>query len=110
MDVLTAPSQTTAWWREQFGRMLIEGMACGVPVVGSDSGEIPMVLHGCGEIVPERDEAAWSRTLGELLDSPARRADMTARGLAGCRHYSWDEVARQHLAFFDELVDNGARG
>src|SRR5205823_5423875 len=44
MDVLVAPSQTTPQWREQFGRMLIEAFACGVPVVGSDSGEIPHVI------------------------------------------------------------------
>ena len=105
MDVLTAPSQTTPRWREQFGRMLIEGMACGVPVVGSDSGEIANVLEGVGEIVPERDEAAWTRILGDLLESPARRAEMAKRGLAACLRYSWDEVARQHLEFFDELME-----
>ncbi len=108
MDVLTAPSQTTRTWREQFGRMLIEGMACGVPVVGSDSGEIPNVLEGVGEVISERDEAAWTRVLSDLLESPARRADLAARGRATCGRFSWDEVARQHLEFFDELVVNGS--
>ena len=109
MDILTAPSQTTSWWREQFGRMLIEGMASGVPLVGSDSGEIPNVLHGVGEILPERDVAAWARILGDLLENPTRRADLAARGLAACGKYSWDEIARQHLEFFDELVESGPK-
>ena len=104
MDVLTAPSQTTKWWREQFGRMLIEGMACGVPVVGSDSGEIPTVLAGVGVVVPERDVAAWARTLGDLIENPVRRADLATLGLAACRQYSWDQIGRRHLEFFDELA------
>jgi glycosyltransferase involved in cell wall biosynthesis len=53
MSMLCAPSQTTPAWREQFGRMLVEAMACGVPVIGSDSGEIPFVIGDAGIIVPE---------------------------------------------------------
>src|SRR5262249_36571637 len=44
MDILCAPSQTMPNWREQFGRMLIEAFACGVPIIGSDSGEIPYII------------------------------------------------------------------
>ena len=38
--------------------MLIEAMACGVPVVGSRSGEIPAVIGEAGLLVPEGDAAA----------------------------------------------------
>src|SRR5207248_7375754 len=47
-DVLVGPSLTTPRWKEQFGRMLVEAMACGVPVIGSDSGEIPNVIGDAG--------------------------------------------------------------
>jgi glycosyltransferase involved in cell wall biosynthesis len=81
-------------------------MACGVPVAGSDSGEIPHVLAGCGVVVPEKDESAWTRTLGELLENPSRRGELSTGGeLAAREYYSWDEVGRQYLAFFDELLD-----
>jgi glycosyltransferase involved in cell wall biosynthesis len=105
MDVLCAPSQTTTRWREQFGRMLVEACACGVPVIGSDSGEIPHVIGDAGLVVGEADEDAWRAALASLLDSPARRAELSARGLdrARCR-YAWPVVARQHLAFFEELL------
>ena len=45
------PSLTRPNWKEQFGRVLVEAMACGVPVVGSDSGEIPRVIGEAGLVV-----------------------------------------------------------
>ena len=104
-DVLAAPSRTTRRWREQFGRMLIEAMACGVPVVGSDSGEIPHVIGDAGLVLPESDAAAWTAALGSLLDDPGRRAELAAAGLErALSRFTWPVVARQHLDFFDELL------
>jgi glycosyltransferase involved in cell wall biosynthesis len=107
MDVLAAPSQTLPRWQEQLGRMLIEGFSCGLAVVGSDSGEIPHVLSDAGLVVPEGDVTAWADTLGVLLDSPDRRADLAARGRARAEStYSWPVVARAHLRFFDEVLSS----
>lgn len=47
-DILVLPSRTRRNWKEQFGRILIEAMACGLAVIGSDSGEIPKVIKGTG--------------------------------------------------------------
>jgi glycosyltransferase involved in cell wall biosynthesis len=110
MDVLAAPSQTTPRWKEQFGRMTIEAFAAGVPVVGSDSGEIPFVIADAGVVVPEADEAAWAAALGGLIESPAKRAELAARGLDRARAlYSWPVVARRAVEFFDLLTDRAAR-
>src|SRR5262249_55685300 len=104
MDLLAAPSQTTPRWKEQFGRMLLEAMATGVPVLASDSGEIPHVVGDAGRIVPEADESAWVDALRALLESPGLRQDLGARGLARAREvYAWPIVARQYLEFFDHL-------
>jgi glycosyltransferase involved in cell wall biosynthesis len=81
-DVLVLPSRTTPRWAEQFGRVLVEAMSCGVPVVGSDSGEIPWVI-GCtggGLVVPEGDVAALREALVRLRDSPGLRGELAARG------------------------------
>jgi glycosyltransferase involved in cell wall biosynthesis len=53
----------------------------------------------------ERDEAGWRRALADLLESPARRAELASRGRDRARAvYSWPVVARRHLEFFTELL------
>jgi glycosyltransferase involved in cell wall biosynthesis len=105
MDVLCAPSQTTARWREQFGRMLIEAMACGVPVLASRSGEIPYVVGDAGVLLDEGDVDAWTAALREVIVDPGTRRDLADRGLRKARlEFAWPVVARRHLEFFDELV------
>ena len=86
MDLLCAPSRTTAHWQEQFGRMLIEAMACGVPVVASDSGEIPHVVGDAGVLIPEDDLVQWTETIDRLLadpDAAQRAGGSRARAGAG---------------------------
>jgi glycosyltransferase involved in cell wall biosynthesis len=106
MTFLCAPSQTTTRWREQFGRMLIEAMACGVPVVASDSGEIPYVVEDAGLVLPEHDTAAWTAAIDRLSGDESLRDDLRARGLARVHErFTWPVVARAHLAFFNDLMD-----
>jgi glycosyltransferase involved in cell wall biosynthesis len=105
IDLLCAPSQTAPHWREQFGRMLIEALASGVPIVASDSGEIPYVVGDAGMIVPEKDSHAWEVAIGELLENPGRRADFSSSGRQRAQsRYAWPVVAHQHLDFFESLV------
>ncbi|MBD2081724.1 glycosyltransferase family 4 protein [Leptolyngbya sp. FACHB-17] len=105
MDMLCAPSQTALHWREQFGRMLIEAFACGVPVIGSDSGEIPYVIGDAGIVLGEKDEQAWLRAISTLLDNPTQRTALAERGLDHVHSvYQWSVVARQHLKFFDSIL------
>ncbi len=66
LDILALPSLTTRGWAEQFGRIAVEAMACGVPVVGSDSGEIPRVLGDAGVVVPEGEVQALAGALEGL--------------------------------------------
>jgi glycosyltransferase involved in cell wall biosynthesis len=106
MDVLCAPSQTMPHWKEQFGRMLVEAFACGVPVIGSDSGEIPYVIQDAGVVVGEKDEQGWVQALSDLLESPYQRAELGAQGLHRAHSvYAWPVIAKQYLEFFTELLD-----
>jgi glycosyltransferase involved in cell wall biosynthesis len=104
MDLLAAPSLTTRRWREQFGRMLVEAMACGLPLIGSDSGEIPYVVGDAGLIAREGEVARWREALDQLITRAARRAELGARGLARARaEFALPGVAARHLQFFREL-------
>jgi glycosyltransferase involved in cell wall biosynthesis len=106
MDFLLAPSRTTPRWKEQFGRMLVEAMACGVPVAGSDSGEVPHVLGNAGVVVPEHDLAEWFDTVGGLIHSAERRAGLGRKGLERARsEFALPVVARRHLDFFAALAE-----
>jgi glycosyltransferase involved in cell wall biosynthesis len=105
MDVLCAPSQTTSRWREQFGRMLIEAMACGVPVLASRSGEIPHVVGDAGLLLGEDDVEAWTTAIRNVVSDPELRRDLADRGLRRARlEFAWPVVARRHLEFFDDVV------
>ncbi|MFM6010537.1 MAG: glycosyltransferase [Dolichospermum sp.] len=69
-DVLVLPSRTTSKWKEQFGHVLIEAMAMGVPVIGSDSGEIPHVIGRSDLIFPEENTQKLARILATLILQP----------------------------------------
>jgi glycosyltransferase involved in cell wall biosynthesis len=100
MDLLVAPSQSMKNWREQFGRMITEAFASGVPVIGSDSGEIPFVIGDAGEVVAEADVAGWAAAIGQLLDSPQRREELKQLGLARATRYSVATIAQQYGDYY----------
>jgi glycosyltransferase involved in cell wall biosynthesis len=104
-DVLVLPSRTMFGRNEQFGRVLIEAMACGVPVVGSSCGEIPHVIGSAGCVFPESDAAALARILDDLAADGTRRRALAIearRRAVAC--YSWDAVADRIAALYVELV------
>jgi glycosyltransferase involved in cell wall biosynthesis len=105
MDILCAPSQTTAHWREQFGRMLIEAFASGVAVIAASSGEIPHVVADAGVLVPEDDLSAWHQAIEMLTTERVRRCELARRGRQRAESiYAWPVVARQHLDFFERVI------
>jgi glycosyltransferase involved in cell wall biosynthesis len=105
MDFLVAPSQSRKNWREQFGRMIIEAFACGIPVIGSDSGEIPFVMGDAGLVIPEADVAAWAQAIELLLDSAAKRDELRDLGLARAPVYSVGNIARQWAECYRWLAE-----
>jgi len=96
MDTYVLPSRTTRSWREQFGRVLVEAAACGLPVVGTSSGEIPHVLAALGgtRTVPERDPAALANALrAYIADDAVRSRDGAANLTAARARFSQEAVA-----------------
>ena len=80
LDAIVVPSRTRPNWKEQFGRVLVEAMACGVPVIGSDSGEIPNVIGDAGLVFHEDNVGELRTNLTRLLRDLDLRADLAQRG------------------------------
>jgi glycosyltransferase involved in cell wall biosynthesis len=81
-DVVVLPSRSTDRWKEQFGRVLPEAMACGVPVVGSESGNIPEMIGDAGLIVPEGSAEAIAAAVLSLAGDAALRDRLRLAGRA----------------------------
>ncbi|HZU08069.1 MAG TPA: glycosyltransferase family 4 protein [Chloroflexota bacterium] len=104
-DVLALPSLTRPNWKEQFGRILIEAMASGVPCVGSDSGEIPHVLGEAGLVVPEGAVDALHAALARLQEEPTLRRELAERGRARVlAHFTHTRIAEQTYAVYRAVL------
>ncbi|RLT39927.1 MAG: glycosyltransferase family 4 protein [Chloroflexi bacterium] len=104
LDALVLPSRTTPVWKEQLGRVLLEAMAVGVPVIGSDSGAIPEVIGEAGLIFPEGDAHALAERLRRLLCDPLLVADLTRRGIERAEaEYSQRVLAVRTVDFYRQV-------
>lgn len=107
LDVLVLPSRTTSGWKEQFGRALVEALACGIPVIGSDSGEIPHLIRetGGGLVVREGDPADLSEALLRLLRDDGLARSLGQRGReAVCERYSLEAVSGRMENVLQRLI------
>ncbi len=104
MDTLVLPSRTTPGWVEFFGRVLIEGMACEVPVIGSDSGEIPNVINDAGLVFPEADADALAERIHQIADDTRLKNELVARGLKRIHNFTWETIAERTYRVYQELL------
>lgn len=118
IGVLAVPSVAAPGWLEQFGRVAVEAMAAGVPVVASDSGALRDVVGGAGVLVPPGDAPALARALRAVLDDPEHAARLREAGLRRAAEYTWDAIAARYEAMYRGLLpaaacpdaDRGDRG
>ena len=104
LDALVVPSRSRPNWVEQFGRILIEAMACGVPVVGSDCGEIPNVVGDAGLIFPEENAGALREHLMRLMREADLWADLARRGRErAVARFTQAQIAAQTVAVYREM-------
>ena len=107
LDALVLPSLTRPNWKEQFGRVMVEAMAGGVPVLGSDSGAIPGVIGEAGLILPEGDVEALASALRDLRDQPARREELVEKGRARfLAHFTHERIAEATVKVYRELLNS----
>jgi glycosyltransferase involved in cell wall biosynthesis len=105
LDVLVLPSRSRPNWVEQFGRVLIEAMACGVPVVGSDCGEIPYVVGDAGLVFPEDSAEALRECLAQLMGDPDLWSRLARRGRERVlNHFTQRTIAAKTVTVYRELA------
>jgi glycosyltransferase involved in cell wall biosynthesis len=106
LDVVVLPSLSRPNWAEQFGRILVEAMACGVAVVGSTCGEIPEVIGDAGLTFPEGDVDALAAALQRLARDPNLRAQLGQRGRERVlERFTHRRVAEDTVDVYRQVLD-----
>jgi glycosyltransferase involved in cell wall biosynthesis len=109
------PDEELPWWYahaeclvlpslyEGFGNPALEGMACGCPVVVSDTPALTEVVDGGGLSVPATDDAALAETISAVLADGGLRDDLACRGIERASHFTWQRAAEQTLDVYGSL-------
>ena len=106
LDVMVIPTETTKRIREQFGRVIVEAMASGVPVIGSTCGAIPEVIGDAGLVFTEGDADSLASSLRKMLSDEALRERLTLAGLARVEQYSWKRVAEKTYELYRQVLND----
>lgn len=106
LDVLVLPSRTTPHWKEQFGRVLVEAMACGVPVIGSDSGAIPDVIGEAGIVFREGNHKELAQKISELKNKKKLGEMLAEKGYKRAKkRFDWKRIAQDAMELFNEIME-----
>ena len=94
---------------EGFGLTVLEAMACGTPVVCSNSSSLPEVAGEAALLTPADDPAALTQALLRVLSDESLRQRLHVQGLRQAARFSWDNTARQTLAVYEQVVTRSGR-
>jgi glycosyltransferase involved in cell wall biosynthesis len=89
---------------EGFGLPPLEAMACGCPVLTSNTSSLPEVVGDAGWLLPSNDEGTWVAALGSVLNDSGLRDKLREKGLQRAALFSWERTARQTLAMYGEVT------
>ncbi len=105
IDVLVLPSVTVNFWKEQFGHVLIEAMACGIPVIGSTCGEIPNVIGNSGLIFKEGDVNDLAEKLRMLYEDKVLYNELKQKGRERVlKEYTHEKIAEKLKKIYENLL------
>ena len=79
-DIVAVPSVSTEFWREQYGRVAVEAMACGALVMAARTGALPDLVGDGGLLFRESDVTELSQLLRSVLTEPQCFDDVRAKG------------------------------
>jgi glycosyltransferase involved in cell wall biosynthesis len=103
-DLLVVPSRTTRQGAEQFGRVAVEAISRGTPVVAYNCGALREVVADAGWVVPEGDTRALAAAIRRFAALPEdARADLRRRTRARGHQFSDASIAEKHVALWRRI-------
>lgn len=98
-DVFVFPSL-----KEGFGMVLLEAMACSLPVVASDTTAIPEVIGSAGQLVPPKDPNSLSKAIREILANPELQQQMESESVNRIKNmFSWRDTTNELLEIYKKI-------
>lgn len=90
--------------RESFGLPVLEAMACGVPVITSDTSAIPEIAGGAAELTDPSNYRGIGESVLKLLSDQALMNSYKQKGLARASQFSWESSAKQLLQLYNGMI------
>jgi glycosyltransferase involved in cell wall biosynthesis len=87
---------------EGFGLPVLEALACGTPVIASNTSSLPEVAGSAALLVPPDDVRGWVNALIQVMQNPALRADLQKRGPSQAALFTWETAAQQMRMLYRE--------
>lgn len=104
-DIFVLPSISTRMWKEQFGMVLAEAMACGTPVVSTTSGSIPEVVSDAGVLVQSNDPRDLAMAIVKLLKDENLRKELSSKGRErSVKEFNSQEIAQRIGRLFEDIL------
>jgi glycosyltransferase involved in cell wall biosynthesis len=92
---------------EGFGLPVLEAMACGVPVVCSDTSSLPEFADGAAQLIPPEDTDAIASAVEAVCTDDELRQSLRTRGTARAAEYTWERSARRLLDVYERAARMG---
>ena len=90
---------------EGFALPPLEAMACGTPVISSNTSSLPEVVGSAGILLPPKDISSWSASITEVLRFGSLRQELKQKSLRQAKKFSWEKTAQQTVDVYREVAD-----
>ncbi len=91
---------------EGFGIPIVEAMACGTPIIASNTSSLPEAAGPHSILLPPDDAAAWGQAITKLLEDSAQRQQIAQEGLRYVKKFTWQNTAASTVDTYQKLLND----